>query len=453
LYPTIIIPPIPSKQTIGDYATKQAKAKEDTAMIARRKRMLQTFLNRIARHPILSNEHVFHRFLDGEVSWTEVLHSPPLSLLPKNTLKAPSHNPTDQSAASAYAALPNPSATHPLRNPDQRSVDSEIFTNKFANHLSGPMEKVTRRTLKRWSENAQDYSELGAALNGYSLNESGALAAAMEKTGQAVDTTYMSTTRLLQELEQNFSEPLHEYAQFAVIIKKLLAYRHQKHVQYEMTQDALEHKREMLEEYEKSEREAKRLDEALSKGRVNGLRSPGSPADGEEGQSQPQNQHQDEAEEPGSAYLPPHPGPNPYKRRAPGMGFLNALSYTLHGMMDVDPETARRSGISKTRETISQLEDALHLSAQDLKYSSSTIQADLDRFQRQKVADLREMTISMARIHRDWCKKNLEAWQAAKKEIEKIPDHPNKRPPSPEARPVPGPSGLRRDSTATVNGR
>lgn len=38
-------------------------------MIARRKRMLQTFLNRIARHPILSNEHVFHRFLEGEVSW------------------------------------------------------------------------------------------------------------------------------------------------------------------------------------------------------------------------------------------------------------------------------------------------------------------------------------------------------------------------------------------------
>ena len=52
-----------------------------------------------------------------------------------------------------------------------------------------------------------------------------------------------------------------------------------------------------------------------------------------------------------------------------------------------------------------QLEDALHLSAQDLKYSSSTIQADLDRFQRQKVADLREMAISMARSHREWCKK------------------------------------------------
>ena len=74
-------------------------------------------------------------------------------------------------------------------------------------------------------------------------------------------------------------------------------------------------------------------------------------------------------------------------------------------MMDADPETARRAGIGKTRENIGQLEDALHLSAQDLKYASSTIQADLDRFQRQKVADLRRMGIEMARSHREWCKK------------------------------------------------
>lgn len=73
LYPTLIIPPIPSKNTIGDYAVKQSKAKEDANLISRRKRMLQTFLNRIARHPILSNEHVFHRFLDGEVSWVRLI--------------------------------------------------------------------------------------------------------------------------------------------------------------------------------------------------------------------------------------------------------------------------------------------------------------------------------------------------------------------------------------------
>ncbi|KAJ7224471.1 hypothetical protein GGX14DRAFT_425842 [Mycena pura] len=444
LYPTLIIPPIPSKQTLGDYAVKQGKAKEDAALILRRKRMLQTFLNRIARHPILSNDHVFHRFLDGEVSWNEVLNSPPISLLPKNILRAPSHNPTDQNASSAYAALPNPSAAHPLRHPDQRFLDSEAFTIKFANHVSGPMEKVTRRTLKRWADQAQDHSDLGAALNGFSLHESGELSSAIEKTGQAIDATYMSTTKLLQELEQNFAEPLHEYSQFASIIKKLLAYRHQKHVQYEMTQDALESKREQLEELEKSEREARRLETALGRGRVNSESSATSP-------SEDQGEEDTQRRTTQSAYLPPHPGPNPSRRRAPGLGLLNAISYSLQGMMDADPETARRNAITKARETISQLEDALHLSAQDMKYSSSTIQADLDRFQRQKVADLREMAMGMARTHRDWCKKNLEAWEEAKREIDKLPSHPNQIPPDSTSA---GPSGTaRRDSTATVNGR
>lgn len=155
----------------------------------------------------------------------------------------------------------------------------------------------------------------------------------------------------MQDLEQNWAEPLHEYSQFASIIKKLLAYRHQKHVQYEMIQDTLENKKEQLEEFERSEREARRLESALSKGKTtNGLTSPTdlSP-EGETSEEPP------EPTTPNSAFLPPHPGPNPARRRTkiPGAGLLNALSYTLHGMMDVDPETARRNGITKTRESIS----------------------------------------------------------------------------------------------------
>lgn len=38
-------------------------------MVEKRKRMLQKFLNRLARHEILSYEHVFHRFLEAGVSW------------------------------------------------------------------------------------------------------------------------------------------------------------------------------------------------------------------------------------------------------------------------------------------------------------------------------------------------------------------------------------------------
>ena len=240
------------------------------------------------------------------------------------------------------------------------------------------MEKVSRRTIKRWSglflsppfafaegishlilELAQDHQDLGAALNGYSLNEQqGHLSAALEKTGQANDATFVSTTKLVQDLEQNWVEPVHEYSQFASIIKKLLAYRHQKHVQFEMTQDALVSKREQLDELEKSEREAHRLEEALGRGRVQRSSSlPGRAASGEgEGEDEEeQGEEQDHPTQQSLPSLPPHPGPSAVRRRAPGMGFLSALGYTLSGMMDSDPETARRNAISRNRETISQV--------------------------------------------------------------------------------------------------
>ena len=172
----------------------------------------------------------------------------------------------------------------------------------------------------------------------------------------------------MQDLEQNWQEPLHEYSQFASIIKKLLAYRHQKHVQLEMTQDALEARREALTDLEKSEREAKRLEDALQRGRTGTVSASASgsstshPDDnheedsaGDSGDADAGKEVNEQHDDPASVFLPPHPGPSPVKRRAPGMGLLSALSYTLHGMMDADPESARRSGISKTRENISQV--------------------------------------------------------------------------------------------------
>jgi hypothetical protein len=46
LHPTLIIPPIPEKHSMADYAAKPTKAKEDMGIIDLRKRMLSVFLNR-----------------------------------------------------------------------------------------------------------------------------------------------------------------------------------------------------------------------------------------------------------------------------------------------------------------------------------------------------------------------------------------------------------------------
>lgn len=190
-----------------------------------------------------------------------------------------------------------------------------------------------------------------------------------------------------------------------------------------MTQDAIDTKKEQLEDLEKSEREARRLENALSRrsltqGSV--LTDENREVEGQDVAAKGEDE-QRPTERDGQTYMSQPSSP---RKKGSGLGLLNAISYSLHGMMDVDPEMARRNSITKTRESLSlvraytsrvslrwaqliklQLEDALHASAQDLKYASSTIQADLDRFQRQKVADLREMCINMARSHRDWCKK------------------------------------------------
>ena len=91
-------------------------------------------------------------------------------------------------------------------------MDSEAFTDKFAHHLSSVMERVNRRVVKRWGERAHGASEMGAIVNGLSLDlDDGAskeltegvgagmrgVQEAVEKFGQAVDAEHMSTALLV----------------------------------------------------------------------------------------------------------------------------------------------------------------------------------------------------------------------------------------------------------------
>lgn len=200
-----------------------------------------------------------------------------------------------------------------------------------------------------------------------------------------------------------------------------------------MTIDQIEIKKAYLEQLEKSEEEARRLDGALAAAGIPGRRRLGEEGEGEGADST--------TEGSGSGLIGSRVGGSSVSvsggaglRKSTssgsgGYGFLSALSHSITGMMDVDPEATRRNNISKTRDTISQvcllptpfaglrsfadpfcatfffqLEDALYHVQQDLKYASQTIQADLDRFQRQKVKDMRDMCLNLATAHRDWCK-------------------------------------------------
>ncbi|KAF8466707.1 hypothetical protein BDZ91DRAFT_696548 [Kalaharituber pfeilii] len=491
LFPCLIIPPIPEKHSLSDYATAPRHAKEDIHTIDLRKRMLGVFLNRCLRMKEIRRCTVFAKFLDPNASWSEVLNSPPISDLPKSYLRAPPNDPSHPTPAHAF--LPIPSGSAKLRtvsmpaaaaNPymhrfppqdhtlteaelDHYFSNYEIATKDYESLLTGSIEKVNRRILKRLTELATDYSELGARYNAFSLFESGTLASAIERIGQSVDSTYIATEELARLLTSSFAEPLRESAQFAGVVRGVLKYRLMKRLQEEMTRDQLAQKKQLLEELERSEAEARRIEQCLigeasthkdmsddhdeveiidpaefppthmetpstgataSPKRSQSTKSPQGSLGKAAGRNASGHRKSASAGVPSSNSTSTSPSSSGgiASSFVGGVGnglsskIFGRLSHAVHGIVDVDPETTRRNNIGKNKERLQQLEQALHAAEGDVKEATNGILKDLRRFQKEKEEDLKRMMIAYAKCHIEWAKKNYETWEEAKAEVEKI---------------------------------
>lgn len=276
--------------------------------------------------------------------------------------------------------------------------------------MQGSIEKVNRRTMSHLAAYSEDLAELGARFNGFSLSEqSTTLAAAIEKMGQAVDSTYIATSDLSNTLSAGFSEPMRESAQFAGIVRSVLRYRILKRVQEEMTRDDLERKRTLLNQLERSEMEAKRIDQHLEssgygpssfpprrsmsggeRSREEDTASIDSDFTGQTTPSAAQGASQQRSE-------PSSPG-GTHKKTSSGNFVTNKIfgriNHAIHGMVDVDPERTRRDQIGKTKESLVQLEQALTVSESDVKDASAGVLKSLKEFQSEKENDLRRYMVS-----------------------------------------------------------
>jgi hypothetical protein len=294
------------------------------------------------------------------------------------------------------------------------------------------MEKANRRTLSHLAAWGDDLAELGARFNAFSLSEqSHTVASAIEKTGQAVDSTYIATAELSSSLSASFAEPMRESAQFAGVVRSVLRYRVLKRIQEEMTRDELEKKRALLESLERSEAEAKRLEQHLS-----GTGGHGAPArnraasNSSQRSSGPERRPEEDAASIDSDFPPTHgdhppsatqgapesTSPSSPHKKSPSGNFVanklfGPITHAFRGMADVDPERTRRDQIGKTRESLEQvscrlvdwfifnvltcmqLEQAIKVAEKDTKDASSGVLKDLKRFQEEKENDLRRYMV------------------------------------------------------------
>ncbi|KAL8956955.1 MAG: hypothetical protein Q9193_005654, partial [Seirophora villosa] len=497
LHPTLIIPPIPEKHSMADYAAKPTKAKEDVGIIDLRKRMLTMFLNRCKKMREVREDGVWWRFLDPNASWSEVLHSHPVASIPKSIMRAPPLDPSNPTPAHQWLPVPSTSAKlrsvsrtsstgTPVSPPHQSYMAStaahtipssqfygrfppssqnlseqelDPYFNNFETNtrdlellLQGSIEKVNRRTLTHLSALSTDMAELGARYNGFSLSEQSAtVAAAIEKIGQAVDSSYIATEELSSSLGANFAEPMRESAQFAGVVRSVLRYRIMKRIQEEMTKDELYAKKNLLESLERSETEAKRIEQylsgssspsatpkrSISSASARSTKSDTAPTTRREGSNEdadsvdsdfppthankpaspPSSSHGPQGQEPGS--------PTRNHRKTQSGGFVankifGRISHAIHGVVDVDPERTRRDTIGKTRESLVHLEQALEVSEKDVKDASAGVLKDLKRFQLEKEDDLKRYMMAYAKCHIHWAKRNMETWKEAKDEVDKI---------------------------------
>ncbi|KAF3352787.1 hypothetical protein VdG1_08724 [Verticillium dahliae VDG1] len=459
LHPTLIIPPIPEKHTMADYAANPTNAKQDQQIIDLRKRMLAVFLNRCRVMNEVREDGVWWRFLDPNASWSEVLNSHPISSIPKSVLRAPPLDPANASAAHSYLPVPSSSAklkaggghTDPSSSygqgtphgrfpPDNSNLTEEQldpYFNAFEasskdleSLLTGPMEKSL----------AADLCDLGSRFNGFALSEpSATLGPAIERVGQAADSSYIATEELAGSLGASFAEPMRESAQFAGVVRNVLKYRQLKRIQQEQTNDELNRKKAQLEELERSEAESKRIEQYLNSSQVHTPPPKRSTSLRETGTSPQYSRETEDTASIDSDFPPTHGEPAPSASQgipqrsnsSPGHRKVQSnnsitnkifgpIRHAIQGVADVDPERTRRDLIGKTRESIEQLQQAQVASEHDVQDASLSILTDLKRFQADKEEDLRRYMLAYAKSQIEWAKKNQETWKEAKAEIDKI---------------------------------
>jgi len=408
LHPTCIVPPIPEKHSIADYAARPTRAKEDLGIIDLRRRMLATFLNRCRRMPAIRDDGVWWRFLDPNVSWAEVLNTPPASTIPKNPLKCPPLDPANPTPAHAW--LPVPSQTAKPRAPadDDPLTALDLRTKDLETLLSGPLEKAAARLLRHAYAWGDDLMDLGARYNAFSLSESlPAVAEAIEKTGQACDFTYIQSRDLAGGVGAGFADPMREGAQLAGVVRAVLKFRALKRVQEDLTREELARKKGILEGLERSEGEARRIERYMESSGIvapnpsRGERPTSSSSSSGAGGREEDNTSVDSdfpaststsntpSASQGAAAAPPTPNPTTPHKRVSSSGASNVATKLLTRLspaafftsaVDADPERARRDALGKTQEGLAQLEQALEVVTRDVREVDGAVEGEMLRW-------------------------------------------------------------------------
>ncbi|SCV01083.1 LAME_0G13938g1_1 [Lachancea meyersii CBS 8951] len=283
LLPTIIVPPIPSKHPLIRYFLNPLSAEKDIRIIDRRKRLLSLFLNNCYGVVEIRQHIVFRKFLDSEQVWRHVLNSPPISIIPANSLLAPPLQQTKPSPL--HLLLPSTAGNHTVLEPINKDdaiwgqedafKQYELVFKKFEKVLS-PLEKQSKQSRLHFQALASSLAELGAYYNAFSLEgniltlqdnmrQIDELSKGIEKVGQAIDVNYVNSEIVSEQITILIEEPMAEMVQTIVEARHVLHFREQKMGQYRIVESTIKRREKRIKSLEDAQEQMLRLEEALRK--------------------------------------------------------------------------------------------------------------------------------------------------------------------------------------------
>ncbi|OMJ20246.1 Sorting nexin-41 [Smittium culicis] len=95
-----------------------------------------------------------------------------------------------------------------------------------------------------------------------------------------------------------------------------------------------------------------------------------------------------------------------------GGSLLNKISIGFNGVSGpAEAEESRKQEINKLAEEISEIEDLTEILKDDLTLIDASTQENLDRFQKDKICDIRSILLSMANAHIQTNNKGIQEWE------------------------------------------
>ncbi|XP_039289971.1 LOW QUALITY PROTEIN: sorting nexin-4 [Nilaparvata lugens] len=214
IYPWTIVPPLPEKRATFTWENTPSDT-FDPDFIDRRRAGLETFLHRVADHPVLCNDPLVVSFLQQEDSWNE-------------TIKETGYL---QSAESKLKAL---SVSIRLRNPDKQFEEIKANAVDLQSNLSNVLDIRARLASRRFNMYKM-HGAYGKVFSEWSAIEKD-MGDGLQKAGHFFDSIAAGIGIAL-EFEELIADHLKEYLFFALSVQSVCERHEMLQLELEQAED------------------------------------------------------------------------------------------------------------------------------------------------------------------------------------------------------------------------